>query len=190
MMNEVRLNNILFVVIIGLLILVLYKLYNKQENLTLSEEAVQNIASVYADASGTVTFNNVKITGTLDCSGIIHSDSTINGHSLTADSGVYVGSPNATISLYGDGGNIGINGYVSASKINVGQIGVGSINGANWYINSSGAISVPGGVTTGNISANGVTIQGQPAMREQTSYRENYYGGHNDTHVYYAYPTT
>jgi H+/gluconate symporter-like permease len=55
-------NIILLILVLGALLF----LYNKQENFTMTEqsnEAVQNIASVYADTSGTVSFNNVNITG-------------------------------------------------------------------------------------------------------------------------------
>lgn len=63
--------------IIGLLIILIFLiLYKKQENagstdmssgsLAYSTEAVQNISKVYADTSGTATFNNVQITGNLN----------------------------------------------------------------------------------------------------------------------------
>ena len=59
------------IIIIALVVFV-YMLYIKEnmtgsENTTLqSNEAVQNIASVYADTSGTVTFNNVQVTGNVN----------------------------------------------------------------------------------------------------------------------------
>lgn len=68
-MDNLKLNNILFVVIIVLLCIMLYKMYNKRENAasvsgetltSLSNEAVQNIASVYAETTGTVNFNNLN----------------------------------------------------------------------------------------------------------------------------------
>ena len=60
-MDSLKLNNILLII---LLCIILYKMYNKHENAdsvsswTLSNEAIQNIASVYADTKGTVNFNN------------------------------------------------------------------------------------------------------------------------------------
>jgi microcystin-dependent protein len=54
------------IIIIALVVFV-YMLYKKKENMTgsenttsLSNEAVQNIASVYAETSGTVNFNNLN----------------------------------------------------------------------------------------------------------------------------------
>jgi microcystin-dependent protein len=59
-------NNIVLLVLAILVIYIGWNMYNKRENMTLSEEAVQNIASVYAEKSGTVSFNNVKVTGNLE----------------------------------------------------------------------------------------------------------------------------
>jgi hypothetical protein len=58
-------------IIIGLIILmVVLFLMQKKEHAgstqALSNEAVQNIAKVYADTTGTATFNNTKATGTSD----------------------------------------------------------------------------------------------------------------------------
>lgn len=54
--------DVIFLLVIIIAILFLYK---KQENFTSTEsnEAVQNIASVYAETSGTVSFNNLNVTG-------------------------------------------------------------------------------------------------------------------------------
>jgi len=63
-------SHIIIVLLIIIIILVM-NLYNKKENITsdsgktLSDEALQNIAKVYGDTSGTVSFNNVNITGNL-----------------------------------------------------------------------------------------------------------------------------
>jgi hypothetical protein len=59
------------IALIVILIAILF-LYKQQENLDasgLSNEALQNIAKVYGDTSGTVTFNNVGITSKLDVNG-------------------------------------------------------------------------------------------------------------------------
>ncbi len=42
-----------------------YEHFNDINDINLSSEALKNIAKVYADASGTVTFNNVKVTNSL-----------------------------------------------------------------------------------------------------------------------------
>ena len=56
-------------ILIILVIILATQPLNKQENLDtsiLSNEALQNIAKVYSDVSGTVSFNNVNITGNLN----------------------------------------------------------------------------------------------------------------------------
>ena len=76
-MNQQKLNNCLYIILIALVCIVIYKLYTKQENFagatssscsctTQSNLAIKNIASVYADTSGTVAFNNVTVTGNLN----------------------------------------------------------------------------------------------------------------------------
>mgnify|MGYP000545313607 CR=1 FL=1 len=57
-----------------LLLLILYNiqknsLYANTENFG-NIQAIQNIARVYADTSGTAIFNNLKVIGNLDVSGI------------------------------------------------------------------------------------------------------------------------
>jgi microcystin-dependent protein len=68
-------------IIIGLLILlvVLFLMQNKEHagsTQPLSNEAVQNIAKVYADTSNTATFNNVRITGGI--TGSLNVDGNVN----------------------------------------------------------------------------------------------------------------
>jgi hypothetical protein len=61
-----------YIIIVILFLIAVLFLYNYQENITsdsgktLSDEALQNIASVYGNKDGTVTFNNVKITGNVN----------------------------------------------------------------------------------------------------------------------------
>jgi hypothetical protein len=56
-----------YIIIVILILIAVLFLYKYQENITsdssktLSDEALQNIASVYSDKNGTVTFNNVKV---------------------------------------------------------------------------------------------------------------------------------
>ena len=60
------------IVIIVLIIILVILTYNKQENAdsvsnaSVSTEALANIASVYADPTKTVTFNNIKVTNTIE----------------------------------------------------------------------------------------------------------------------------
>jgi hypothetical protein len=59
-----KLDYIFGIIIIILIILIIFK---KKEHLTAaSNEAIQNVAKIYADASGTVTFNNVTVGDTID----------------------------------------------------------------------------------------------------------------------------
>jgi hypothetical protein len=73
-------------IIIGLIIvLVVLFFVQKKEHAgstqALSNEAVQNIAKVYADTTGTATFNNTKATGTSDFNIIRgYGEATFNGN--------------------------------------------------------------------------------------------------------------
>jgi hypothetical protein len=66
--------NLLFVIIIILLIVLIWKVdkvnknyinYEHFNDANFSSESLRNIAKVYGDVSGTVTFNNVKVTNAL-----------------------------------------------------------------------------------------------------------------------------
>jgi hypothetical protein len=80
--------------IIGGLIIILFVLFllNKKEHAgstppttpNLSNEAIQNIAKVYADTNNTATFNNLNVTGTFN---LIPSGSIIAFNSATAPKG-------------------------------------------------------------------------------------------------------
>jgi hypothetical protein len=76
--------NIRHYVIILLLLAILF-LYNKQENLdtipSLSNEAIQNIASVYNNQNMKVT--NLKVTNNINTDGTINASGAINASSLT-----------------------------------------------------------------------------------------------------------
>jgi hypothetical protein len=80
-------NKYLFIGII--LLLAILFLYKQKENLNtsdLSNEALQNIASVYGDTSDIVTFNNVNITGKLKVDGVTQSaDTSVNGKLYVKD---------------------------------------------------------------------------------------------------------
>lgn len=69
-----NIKTLLVAIIIILLSVLIYNKYNKQENFTSTEsnEAVQNIVSVYADTSGTVSFNNMQVTGNIQASGNVN----------------------------------------------------------------------------------------------------------------------
>ena len=69
----VKKNSVTTAIIIIALVVFVYMLYIKKENMTvsgtmssLSNEAVQNISSVYSETTGTATFNNVHITGNVN----------------------------------------------------------------------------------------------------------------------------
>ncbi len=61
------------IIILLVILAVTYYLQQRPENLdasSLSSEAIQNIASVYGNTSGTAVFNNIKVTGTADIANI------------------------------------------------------------------------------------------------------------------------
>ena len=97
--------------IIILLILVMY--YKKQENLSsetlnnLSNEAVQNIASVYSEQTKTITMNNLNVTG------------NINGNVTGNVTGNLVGNVNGDVSgnLFGNASLNNLSSNVSGSPI-------------------------------------------------------------------------
>ena len=70
-MNQQKLNNILYIILIALVCIVIYKLYNKQENFAgtssaltpQSNEAIQTIANLYNKQN--MTLSNLHITGNL-----------------------------------------------------------------------------------------------------------------------------
>ena len=66
------------IIIIALCVFV-YMLYKRKENMTVSEtmtslsnEAVQNISSVYSETNKTITMNNLNVTGNLSVSGNVN----------------------------------------------------------------------------------------------------------------------
>ncbi len=60
-------NKLLLIILLLIIVVYLYK-YKKTENLT-NTEAVNNIAKVYSDITGTVAFNNANITGLANMTG-------------------------------------------------------------------------------------------------------------------------
>ncbi len=67
-----------YIIVIILILLILFLLYKNNEHLTLtdtSSEAIQNVAKIYADASGTATFNNIRLNNI-----ILNNDLDISGH--------------------------------------------------------------------------------------------------------------
>jgi len=81
-------NNITLFLIIILLVVIIFIIYNKQENLdasSLSNEALQNIAKVYGDKDGIVSFNNMNVTGKINGSGYnIDSSGNITSANITS----------------------------------------------------------------------------------------------------------
>jgi microcystin-dependent protein len=67
-MNGLDLKNKIFIIFIILLLFVIYKLYNKNENFNnsvtqISENTLKNITSVFDNLNGTITMNNLNVTG-------------------------------------------------------------------------------------------------------------------------------
>jgi len=117
------------IIFLVLVILALLFLYNTQENFTMTEqsnEAVQNIASVYANTSGTITVNNLNATGAtnlnnLDVSGTVNVSGTMNVNST-------ITTNNLNASGLTNLNNLDISGTTNLSNIN--------INGSISYNNS------------------------------------------------------
>ena len=64
-MDKNTCKNIVIIILLVFVLLLGYQILIKKENFTMTEqsnEAVQNIASVYADTSNTATFNNINVT--------------------------------------------------------------------------------------------------------------------------------
>ena len=62
--------NYVVITLLVILLIVLWIIRNKSENLTAqSNQAIQNIAKVYSDVSGTITVNNLHVTGKLTTDG-------------------------------------------------------------------------------------------------------------------------
>jgi len=55
-----------WVLIILLLIVILYIYFNKSEYFTTPAEAISNVASMYADTSGSFVFNNIQVKGNIN----------------------------------------------------------------------------------------------------------------------------
>jgi len=180
-MNKTSCKNLIIVILLVTVLLFGYQLLIKKENFTMTEqsnEAVQNIASVYADTSGTVNFNNLNVTGysnLLPKGGIIAwSGSTIpltwalcDGTNGTPDLrgkfilGVNDGSDyntNLTKRSIGSSGGeenhtLSIGEIPSHSHTVSAALTVRSNNSS--YTNATGVNPYPGGVTTDNAGGGG-----------------------------------
>jgi hypothetical protein len=66
-MNDLQLNKILSITIIILASIIIYcYIHNKYENLNTSNEAIQNIGSIFTDISGTVSINRFGVKGNVN----------------------------------------------------------------------------------------------------------------------------
>ena len=76
-------------IVIIILILLIINLIKKKENFITSDQALLNVASVYADTSGTVTLNNLRFTNKICDSNnncIINNPTSIDiSNNLTVD---------------------------------------------------------------------------------------------------------
>ena len=128
--------------IIIFIISVFFILYKKQENFgnsqcsctTQSNQAIQNIRSIYANKDGTVTFNNVRITGKLEV------DGSTQLNNLNAQQ---IGTSHINTSQIN-----GSNWYINGTEMSIPNISSTTINGP---LNVNGNISTK---ATGNTSYN------------------------------------
>jgi hypothetical protein len=128
------------IIIIVVIIIALFFLYRKQENFTTSEsnEAIQNIASVYSDTSGTVFFNNVTATGNIKPNTIGNSNWNIDqSGNVTISGTLYINSDITTKGNISAQGNITSSNTMGAPTGNFTEIHTNQINGSNWYINGT-----------------------------------------------------
>jgi hypothetical protein len=99
-----KLDYIFGIIIIILIILIIFK---EKEHLT-GNEAVFNISKVYADASGTAAFNNIKINGNIDVSGASFGNINSTGNINSVSASVGYGGLSVT-----HGSDEGIGGYIN-----------------------------------------------------------------------------
>ncbi len=93
-----------YVIIAIIIIVVVLFLHNKSEHMNptqLSNEAIQNISSVYANTTGTATFNNLKANGAVTMSG----RTEIGGYSTFTNAVNFRGMGTDTWFPYTDGRN-------------------------------------------------------------------------------------
>jgi hypothetical protein len=89
---NITINLKVLIAIIFIIIITLILIYKKNEHLFVGTEPVINISKVYADASGTVNFNNINLAGNITAKDIsanniiakdISANGTLNGYNLT-----------------------------------------------------------------------------------------------------------
>jgi hypothetical protein len=80
-------NTTIWIVIIVVILLVIFFCYNKTENFGTNTEAVENIASMYANSSGTANFNNINAGGTAAFNNITATGNLNIAGSITLGSG-------------------------------------------------------------------------------------------------------
>ena len=146
-MDKNTCKNIVIIILLVFVLLLGYQIIVKKENFTMTEqsnEAVQNIASVYSDTSGTITVNNLTATGNI-------KPNTIGNSNWNIDQ-----SGNVTIS-----GTLNANTYgkinANTDIITSGNItakGAGSfINAiATGYIHNTGSDIIDGTLTVQGIN--------------------------------------
>ena len=142
------------VIVVVLLIIIGFLFFNNQsehvDNVapqTLSNEAIQNIVSVYANTTGTSTFNNLNVTNNLKSSSLDVSGNTNIRGALSINGIIEIDSS----------GNISTLGNISANKIipkvsnNIAkyiQVGYdpsfGITNNNRWTINQVNAYDISG----------------------------------------------
>ncbi len=121
-----------YVLVIIIIILAILFLYNKQENLDatgipLSNEAIQNIASVYNNQNMQVT--NLKVTNDINAIGNINASGTINAGSSLTSNNIFgsLTSPNKKYQInMQDNGDMAI--YDVESKKNIWAVGKNGIS--------------------------------------------------------------
>jgi hypothetical protein len=170
-------------IIIGIFViifLVIILTYNQQENAgslgtaNNNTEAIQNIASVYADTNGTASFNNLTITGKInsptqkfymqfkDDGNLCIYDMSGTKKSCIGNDGITTGGNISTTggNISTTGGNISTTATLNANAITTGGITTNNIaaaSGGNIYV--TGNVRASGAfVTEANVSAHAINL--------------------------------
>jgi hypothetical protein len=130
-------------IILILILIILFLLYNKKnEHLFVASEPVINIAKVYADASGTVNFNNIKLEGKIS--------STNNNLDISANT--------TTIN------NLNLQGKITSTNnnldISANTTTINNLNLQGKILSTNNNLDISANINTNAITTSGLTTDG------------------------------
>jgi hypothetical protein len=158
---------------IAILLLIIFVVYRKnKEHLMVGSEPVLNVAKIYADASGTVSFNNVNSAGNLTTKNISANNINSAGNLTTND--IWAKSIKTNASEMGDS-------HIKTNLLRVNNFVTNNITGNDRnfiYVNTK--LHVTGDISANNIinnklrvidiSANNITISGNLNVPNDKNY--------------------